>query len=921
MTGISEIFDFLSAHKPARRWSLIILTSILATLASTLHFSEDITDFLPLMNREREQLSIYQDISGADRIIITFSNNNDEERTIQAIDRFISEVKQNDSEGWFSELSGQFDTELVTRVAAFVYANAPYFLTEADIERADSLLSRKNYIEEKLFEDRQMLIFPSSSFLSFGISRDPLGLFTPVISRLNSSGSDFVFESRNGYIFTPDLSRGIVFFNSPFGNSETNGNTKLISSLHRAVQKTSADYPDIIIDVSGGPAIAVSNSDRIKSDSIVAIGLSVILIIFLLASSFKSIKNISLIFLSIAWGLLFAFGGLALFRDKVSVIVIGISSVILGIAVNYPLHLIAHSAHQSDRKKALNEIKTPLITGNITTVGAFLALVPLKSVALRDLGLFASLLLVGTILFVIFFLPHYIAPYRQNGESNGLIRKICSFSPERNRYLVIIVAAITIILCLFSTGTRFDTNLSHINYMTELQRKDMQYFEDILTKDENHHFQTVYIYSKGSSFNDALTNSEILKESIDKLEKEGIISRQNQAGTFIVSKQEQDRRLAEWKALITKHREVLTTELKETARRAAFSESAFDAFYLLIDRSFSLESKEFDYFAPLTETIFIQNFSKLETEDAFFIIDPVNVEPTGVNRIKEVLKDNCFDVEGMNGGLARNLSENFNYIGWVCSLIVFLFLWYSFGRLELAIISFIPMAVSWIWILGIMSLLGIQFNIINIILATFIFGQGDDYTIFMTEGCLYEFSRKKKILSSYKQSILESAAIMFVGIGTLITAKHPALRSLSEITIIGMSSVMLMAYMIPPLLFNWLTGKDGKIRRYPITLRFLIFGLPKNPIDIVKGRYLYKGKEIEKSVSQNFDRKAETVLNTDLSEKSAYEMEDTGYGELAILLALKYPGTRITATVSNEEKLRIAEVAAEDFVSNIEFKL
>jgi predicted RND superfamily exporter protein len=60
-----------------------------------------------------------------------------------------------------------------------------------------------------------------------------------------------------------------------------------------------------------------------------------------------------MIILSIGWGWLFAMGGLALLHDSASVIVIGISSVILGIAVNYPLHLIAHLQHTPDIKSAL----------------------------------------------------------------------------------------------------------------------------------------------------------------------------------------------------------------------------------------------------------------------------------------------------------------------------------------------------------------------------------------------------------------------------------------------------------------------------------------------------------------------------------------------------------------------------------------
>ena len=114
------------------------------------------------------------------------------------------------------------------------------------------------------------------------------------------------------------------------------------------------------------------------------------------------------------------------------------------------------------------------------------------------------------------------------------------------------------------------------------------------------------------------------------------------------------------------------------------------------------------------------------------------------------------------------------------------------------------MAVSWLWILGIMALCGIQFNIVNVILATFIFGQGDDYTIFMTEGAVYEYTHRRPMLASYRRAILLSALIMFIGIGSLIVARHPALHSLAEVTIVGMFSVVLMAFLIPPLMFRWL---------------------------------------------------------------------------------------------------------------------
>ena len=126
------------------------------------------------------------------------------------------------------------------------------------------------------------------------------------------------------------------------------------------------------------------------------------------------------------------------------------------------------------------------------------------------------------------------------------------------------------------------------------------------------------------------------------------------------------------------------------------------------------------------------------------------------------------------------------------------------------------MAISWIWILGIMSMFDIRFNIVNIILATFIFGLGDDYTIFMMDGMMNEYGYKRKLLASYKQAVALSAITMFIGIGTLVFWKHPAMRSLANVTIIGMISVVIISYVIPHCSIAILPPK-GKKRLIPVT--------------------------------------------------------------------------------------------------------
>lgn len=916
---ITDIYDSMGRHRKARGMSLVLVTLALVAMVFTLRFSENITDFLPFGTTEREHMSVYQNISGAERMVFLFSNPSGEDKTIEAIDAFVEAVNEKDTEGWCADLTYQFDMDDISEVSGFVYENMPYFLTPRDYARMDSLLSVPGYVEAQVARDKEMLMLPSS-FVTQTVTGDPLALFSPVMSRLQTSASQLNFEMVDGYIFTPDMSRAVAMMNSPFGSSETENNSKLLKLLDDAAAQMNADYPDVRVDIVGGPAIAVGNSHRIKTDSFIAISLSVILIILLLIYSFNSARNILLIFLSVGWGLLFALGGMALFSDSVSIIVIGISSVILGIAVNYPLHLVAQVVQQPDKRAALKEIVSPLVVGNITTVGAFLALIPLKSTALRDLGIFASLLLIGTILFVLIYLPHLIEVKKPAERQSRLLEHLSKVKLEESKLLLVSVVVLTAVLAYFSFWTEFDSDISNINYMTAQQRADMQYFEDLLTRDTTHTAKTLYVMGEGDSFDAALAGNALNAAKIDSLTASGLVAAQNEAATFLVSKAQQRERLQMWNDFVGRHREELTVALASAAAKSGFAPTAFARFSSLVEGAGAFEPQDIEFFEPLTTTVFTQNLTMLEDSGKAYAVSALNVEPENVEAVKACFGASCFDVSEMSNALSNSLSDNFNYIGWACSLIVFFFLWFSLGRLELALISFLPMAISWVWILGLMGLFGIKFNIVNIILATFIFGQGDDYTIFMTEGCQYEYARRKTILPAYKSSILESAAIMFVGIGTLIVAKHPAMRSLAEVTIIGMFSVVLMAYFIPPFLFKWFTVRNGQQRRYPVTLRSIFCGVPKDPCSQVHGRYIYKGKEIERSVKKSLKDGSQQIMALDLAGKTSCDYTDNGYGELAILLALTHPEVKVSASIADSERLQIARIAAEGIVDNIEFK-
>ncbi len=799
--------------------SFIALTLLLALSVSRLGYKEDIADFLPMDSDHHNAMKVFQDISGANKVFAVFQYRDttkaDPDMVVGAVDAFVAEVEKADTAKVLDNITSQVDMDKMTEVTDFVYNNIPFFLSDADYARMDSVQARPGYVAAQLQQDKQMLMFPTGGIFSDNIQRDPLNIFTPVVQRLQRSDSSLKYELYDGHIFSPDMQKAIVMMDSPYGASETENNARLTAMLKGCAAKATAHAPNVDVHIIGGPVIAVTNATQIKHDSILSVAIAVTLILALLLFSFRNVRNLLLIAFSIAWGWLFAMGGLALVHDRVSVIVIGISSVILGIAVNYPLHFIAHLSHTPDKRKALREIVMPLLVGNITTVGAFLALVPLQSVALRDLGLFSSFLLVGTIFFVLLYLPHLSKETKE--VKHTFLDRLSNVSLENKPAFVVIIVLLTIVFGYFSLQTQFDANMGHINYMTDEQKADMAYFQRMMTQSAD--YQKVYAVSSDSTMDGALDKSLRLQPCLDSLVASKGVHDYTSCNRFIVSKAEQQRRLKLWNAFLARHRAAMEASLDANMKAEGFADGSFDEFYNLLDRQY--QPQPVAYFAPLTRTVFASCLSADSAEHRYNVVNVLSVKDENVQNVEDALKQkSCysFDVVSMNSAIANHLSDDFNYIGFACGCIVFFFLWLSMGSIELATLSFVPMAVSWLWILGIMALCGMQFNIVNIILATFIFGQGDDYTIFMTEGAMYEYAYRRKMLASYKHSIIISALIMFIGIGTLIVARHPALHSLAEVTIAGMFSVVLMAYVFPPLIFRFLVQRRGDYRRRPLSL-------------------------------------------------------------------------------------------------------
>lgn len=816
-----HIYDRLSGHRTLTWIILLVTVGVLVLLASRMHYGEDISEFLPVDPGTERYAGVYSRMSDQGRITVVFRSEDSlaVDGLYDAVDVFGQILADKDTSGLLAGVQLRQNEDNMAGMLDFAASHFPYFLQPEDISRMDSLLAVGGYIGSRMDNAGIMMLLPGTGMAGAVLRYDPLGLFTPVLQRLAALAPDGEFQAVDGYVTDRSGTVALAFVTSPFGGSETMGNKAVAGLLEEAMDSTMELCPGVRVSAAGAPLIAVANADRIRRDTVLSASLAAALILLVLALAFRRPSSIVWTFVSVLFGLCAALGLMALIKGSVSLIVIGIGTVLVGIAVNYPLHYFDYLKYASGPREVLRDIVSPMLTGNITTVSAFLCLLFLKAEAMRDLGLFGALMLLGTILFVLIFLP-VLAPgqARGRGEAGPLfLRRSITFPAPVRKAVFAAVVLVTLGLLVFGRGASFDSNLMNINYMTEAQKRDMALLTSSVASSGDSAV-TVYAVAEGKDMEQALRSNELMLEAVGKTEPRASVRGIN---GFLPSVERQEEILGMWRGFLERH-PGLSEQVAEAASEKGLPEKMFAPFEALL--AADPGPLEADEFGPLS--LNLQGTYVLPSDGGVQIVNLLSCPDGGrVEALRATGTGLFFTSEDVSSRLVEILSESFDFVGAVCSAVVFLFLCFSFGRVETAVMAFLPLAVGWVWILGIMDVFGITFNIVNIILAAFIFGQGDDYTIFVTEGLMHEYAYGRKVLSSYKDSVLLSAVIMFIAIGMLVLARHPAMKSLAEVTVVGMTVVVLMAFYLPPLVFRFLTRRRGEVRELPLTIRRLAYSL------------------------------------------------------------------------------------------------
>jgi len=189
--------------------------------------------------------------------------------------------------------------------------------------------------------------------------------------------------------------------------------------------------------------------------------------------------------------------------------------------------------------------------------------------------------------------------------------------------------------------------------------------------------------------------------------------------------------------------------------------------------------------------------------------DSVHGDSTDYNRICMAVADQpnmmVLDTYYYTRDTLRQLNSDFNVLQWLSLLFVFVVLLVSFRfNLKHSLLGFMPIVLSWLIVLGAMAIFSMGFNLISIIISTFIFGIGVDYSIFVMNGLVSGGGEK---LHYHKTAILLSAVILVITVGSMLFAKHPAILSVGFSTLVGLVSAVVLSYVVQPAIYRLINKK------------------------------------------------------------------------------------------------------------------
>lgn len=789
------IYRFFKKHKVLLYTLMVLSGAVFVFYGLKLRYEEDLSKLLPV-SESSEAGHVFGNLKVKDKIFMQMTGA-EPEVLAEYVDELMDSIMTTD-QGIANTLY-RLDPDIALNALDFAMMHVPTFVDTALYPLFDEAIAN---VGETMAHNQELIMNDETGTITQMVATDPLNLRQYLMPDL-SSGVGFTLV--NDHLFCADSTVALIFISPDFQAFNSHDGRLLMKNLRHHVKVFSQTHPDVEVLMHGAVVRSGDNSRVMKRDIAITVGISMLIILIILCFSFKSFGMIWQNALPVAYGTFFAMACMYWVKGSMSLMSMGIASVVLGVAISYCLHVIVHQRFVGSIEQMLKEEALPVCLGCLTTIGAFVGLMFTQSDLLKDFGLFSTFALLGNTFFVLVFLPHFLSEQecKRNEKVFKYVYKINNYPYERNPYWVAALSIFILIGIIFSPKVQFDNNLKNIGYESNNLHKS----ENLYAEKNNHGALQRHYAVIAPTLDDALDANNVLSDTLESLHRAGVLTKYTPAVSVLFqSEKEQERRIAAWKRYWTPGK---VSEAMAAIRKAAADKDLptdiFEPFKGMVESEYETGNL---YESEILPEGLICNFIE-ESDGKYLIFNSVQMEPEKKaevdGRIAGMPHALVVDPFYYTGNMITLIRSDFNTALLISAIFVLVVLLFSFRDVFLALLAFLPMALSWYVVQGWMAIFGLPFNLINIVISTFIFGIGVDYSIFVMQGLIAVHNNEgTRLLQYHKVAIFFSAVVLAVVMVTMLFAIHPAIKSIGICTIIGMLSTIFITYTLQPLFFQWL---------------------------------------------------------------------------------------------------------------------
>ena len=351
-------------------WWLAAIAVAVVVLLTRLQLSFDLSAFFPRHSTLAHEVLIEQVRNGpASRLLVVGVGGGEPGDAVDA-GRQLRQTLADDPT-FASVLNGEFDEQS----ADVPFPVSGYYLLMEDLDfSADAL---RGALQERLRD----LAFGGGAELLQLVSRDPYLATVDVLESLSPaelSGEPWVADNGSAVLL-----------------AETNAASIDIAAQAAAVDAIRAAFgrlpgsDKLALEITGVGAFSVELQETIRAEATLRSVLASAALLLVLFVIFRNLRMLFVSALPLLTGFLAGLATVALLFDTVHGITLAFGFTLLGVAIDYPLHLYSHARHDSGLS-AIHRIWPTMRLGAASTVVAYLALVFSNSTGLAQLGVFTA---------------------------------------------------------------------------------------------------------------------------------------------------------------------------------------------------------------------------------------------------------------------------------------------------------------------------------------------------------------------------------------------------------------------------------------------------------------------------------------------------------------------------------------------------